>query len=48
MPKKLEWQIWKLLYFSITQILREINFCDSRNVKSAILTHWETLNFVFS
>ena len=33
--------------FSITQILREINFGDSRSAKSAILTHLEGLNFDF-
>ena len=32
---------------AITQILREINFGDSRHAKSAILTHLETLNFDF-
>ena len=37
--------VWKFTDFSITQILREINFGDSRNAKSAILTHLETLNF---
>ena len=33
--------------FSITQILREINFCDSRSAKYAILTQLEVLNFGF-
>ena len=33
--------------FSITQILREINFVDSRNAKYAILTHLEAMNFDF-
>ena len=33
--------------FSITQILREITFGDSRSAKSAILTHFEALNFDF-
>ena len=32
---------------SDTQILREINFRDSRSAKSAILTHLELLNFDF-
>ena len=32
---------WKFHDFSITQILREINFWDSRSAKSAILTHSE-------
>ena len=36
--------VWKFQDFSITQILREIIFGDSRNAKSAILTHLETLN----
>ena len=31
--------------FSITQILREINFRDFRSAKSAIWTHLEALNF---
>ena len=34
--------------FSITQILREINFDDSGSAKSAILTHLEALNFDFN
>ena len=38
---------WKFSSFSITQILREINFEDSRIAKSAILRHLETLNLVF-
>ena len=33
--------------FSITQILREIKIGDSRNAKSAILTHLEALNLEF-
>ena len=33
--------------FSITQILREINFGDTRSAKSAILTHLEALNIDF-
>ena len=37
--------MWKLLYFSVTQILREVSFRDSRNAKYAILIHLETLNF---
>ena len=36
---------WKFHDFSITQILREINFGDSRSAKSGILTHSEALNF---
>ena len=34
--------------FSLTQILREINFWDSRSTKSAILTHLEALYFDFN
>ena len=37
--------VWKLQNFSITQILREINFENSRSEKSAILTHFEALKF---
>ena len=33
--------------FSTTQILREINFGDSRSAEFAILTHLEALNFDF-
>ena len=36
--------MWKFHEFSITQILREINFGHSRGAKSAILTHLEVLN----
>ena len=36
--------VWKFHDFSITQILREINFGDCRSAKSAILTY---LNFDF-
>ena len=36
---------WKFHDFSIIQILREINFGDSRSEKSATLTHLEALNF---
>ena len=39
--------VWKFHDFSITQILREINFGDSRSAKSAISTHLEGLNFDF-
>ena len=38
--------VWKFHDFSITQILREINFVDSRSAKSAISTHLEAPNFV--
>ena len=37
--------MWKLQSFSITLILREINFWDCRSAKSDILTHIEALNF---
>ena len=36
--------VWKFHDFSITQILREFNFGESRKTNSAILTHSETLN----
>ena len=39
--------VWKVQNFSITQILREIKFGDSRSAKSTILTHLESLNFDF-
>ena len=39
--------VWKFLDFSITQILREINFEDSRSAKFAILIHLEALNLDF-
>ena len=39
--------VWKLQDFHITQILREINFWDSRSAKSAILTRFEALNSDF-
>ena len=33
-------------YFSVLQILREIKFGkETKSAKSAILTHWEALNF---
>ena len=39
----LHFTVWKYNDFSITQILREINFEDSRIVKSATSTHLEAL-----
>jgi len=39
--------VWKLQNFSVTRILRENNFGDSRSAKSAILTHLKALNFDF-
>ena len=45
--KLLNWQntVWKFREFSISQILREINFGDSRSAKFAISTHLQALNF---
>ena len=37
--------MWKFHNFSITQILREINFADSRGAKYAILARLQALNF---
>ena len=37
--------MWKFQDFSITYILREINFGGSRSAKPAILTHLEARNF---
>ena len=39
--------VLKFLNFSITQILCEINFGQSRSAKSAILAHLKALNFDF-
>ena len=39
--------MWKFHDFSITQILREINFGDCRGAKSVILVHSQALNFDF-
>ena len=36
-----------MIFVRIIQILREINFEDSRSAKSAILTRLEALNFNF-
>ena len=38
---------WKFHDFSITQILREITFSDTKSEKSAVLTHLKALNFDF-
>ena len=44
--KNYNWHtMWKFHDLSIIQILREINFRDSRVSKSAILTHLESLKF---
>ena len=40
--------VWKFHDFSITQILREINFGHSRSARFAILTQSEALNFDFN
>ena len=39
--------VWKIQYFSVTQILRELNIGGCRSAKSAILTHSTALNFDF-
>ena len=39
--------VWKFHDFSITQILRESKFVQSRSTKSTILTHLGALNFAF-
>ena len=39
--------VWKFRDFSVTQILREINFEDSKSAKSAILTQLEAFKFAF-
>ena len=39
--------VWKCHNLSITQILRENKFGDSRSAKSVILTFLEALNFDF-
>ena len=39
--------VWKFHDFSITQILRKINFGNSRSAKSAILPHLEAVDFDF-
>ena len=38
--------MWKYQDFSITQILREINFADFRSAKCAIFAYLETVIFV--
>ena len=38
--------MWKFQDFSVTQILREINFEESRSYKSAVFAIIEALNFV--
>ena len=41
-------QCGNLSNFSVSQILREINFKNFGGAKTAILTHLEALNFDFS
>ena len=38
--------MWKFKEFCITEILREINFVDSRSVKTAIFATLGAMNFV--
>ena len=38
--------MWKFQYFSLTQILREINFEDSRNAKIAVFALLVSVDFV--
>ena len=45
--KRENFTVWKLQNFSVTHILREINFGDSKSAKSAILSQLEALNFDF-
>ena len=40
--------VWKFHDFSITQILREINYGDYRSANSAVLTHLGALIFDFN
>ena len=39
--------VWKIMKFSVTQILREIKVGEFRVSDTAILTHLEALNFDF-
>ena len=39
--------VWKLQDFSVTQILREINFGHVEHTKTAILNIWAALNLKF-
>ena len=39
--------MWKLQNFSVTQILREINFGDSTSAKSATLKNLDALDYEF-
>ena len=42
----MDFTVSKFQDFHVIQILREINFRDSRSAKSVILTHLEAVNFV--
>ena len=44
--KMLHDTVWKFHDFPITQILCEINFCECRGSKTAVLAFCEDLNFV--
>ena len=39
--------VWKIQDFPVTQILREINFGDSRSAKTAVFAIFGALNFDF-
>ena len=39
--------VWKVQEFSVTQVLREINFGEFRSSKTAFLTILKALNFVY-
>ena len=39
--------MWKFHNLSITHISREINFWDYKSAKTAILTHFQALNYDF-
>ena len=42
-----DYKVRKFHDYSISQILREINWRETKSAKSAILTHLEALNFDF-
>ena len=44
---KTQCTVWKFQDFSVTWILREVNFEDSRSAKSALLTHSELWILIF-
>ena len=45
--KREHFTVWKLQNFSVTHILREINFGDFKSAKYAILSQLKALNFDF-